>query len=181
VQSSAAGSPPPVLLAAAVRAGKGRSRILVFGVLPGATVSSSHQPAVQLAAVPLATSVLGLAWAGSTLLVAVPGGYVTLSPMPVRDSAGAGAGAAAGAHHDGRVMPGGCEYVPAVLADHLHDLTPRVGGIPDLGLGLLLWEQNMLLITDQAGTCLGCTCLHACLSVPCLLHTYYRSACVLCC
>jgi hypothetical protein len=40
----------PVLLAVAVRAVKGRSKVLVFNVLPGANLSS-HQPAVLLAQV----------------------------------------------------------------------------------------------------------------------------------
>jgi hypothetical protein len=40
----------PVLLAVAVKAGKGRSKVLVFNVLPGANLSG-HQPAVLLAQV----------------------------------------------------------------------------------------------------------------------------------
>jgi hypothetical protein len=40
----------PVLLAVAVKAGKGRSKVLVFSVLPGANLSS-HQPAVLLSQV----------------------------------------------------------------------------------------------------------------------------------
>ncbi|KAF6257778.1 hypothetical protein COO60DRAFT_1196853 [Scenedesmus sp. NREL 46B-D3] len=69
----------PVLLAVAVRAGKGRSKVLVFNVLPGANLSS-HQPAVLLAQVALPEAVLGLAWAGRSLLLAVPGGYRALHP-----------------------------------------------------------------------------------------------------
>lgn len=41
----------PVLLAVAVRAGKGRSKVLVFSILPGANVTGSHQPAILLAQV----------------------------------------------------------------------------------------------------------------------------------
>jgi hypothetical protein len=40
----------PVLLAVAVKAGKGRSKVLVFNVLPGTNLSG-HQPAVLLAQV----------------------------------------------------------------------------------------------------------------------------------
>lgn len=46
----------PVLLAAAVRSGKGRSKVLLFSVLPGANVTGSHQPAVLLLQVRLRAS-----------------------------------------------------------------------------------------------------------------------------
>jgi len=39
----------PVLLAVALRAGKGRSKVVLFSVLPGATTTgSSKEPAVQV-------------------------------------------------------------------------------------------------------------------------------------
>jgi hypothetical protein len=41
----------PVLLAAAVKGSKARSKVLVFNVLPGTNITGHHQPAVQLAQV----------------------------------------------------------------------------------------------------------------------------------
>lgn len=41
----------PVLLAVATKHGKGKSKVLVFNVLPGANVTGGHQPAVLVAQV----------------------------------------------------------------------------------------------------------------------------------
>lgn len=46
------------LLAVVVRAGKGRSKVLMFAVLPGAATSSGHQPALQVAQVRAGHAVL---------------------------------------------------------------------------------------------------------------------------
>jgi hypothetical protein len=48
---------------------------------------------------------------------------------------------------------GGIQYELTLLADHLTAITPLLGSIPDLRLGLMAWEDNMLLVTDAAGKC----------------------------
>jgi hypothetical protein len=42
-------------------------------------------------------------------------------------------------------------YQLVVLADHLSSIQPMLGCIPDQGLGLMLWEENMVLVTDASG------------------------------
>lgn len=85
------------------------------------------------------SAVLGLTWASKSLLLAVPGGYSALTPASQQPTA-----AAAG-------NSSGMTYHLTVLADHLHDISPMLGCVPDLGLGLMLWEQNMVLVTDATG------------------------------
>ena len=46
---------------------------------------------------------------------------------------------------------GGVQYELTLLADHLTAITPLLGSIPDLRLGLMAWEDNMVLVTDAAG------------------------------
>jgi hypothetical protein len=43
------------------------------------------------------------------------------------------------------------QYQLTLLADHLTSTRPLLGSIPDLGLGLMSWEGNMVLVTDAAG------------------------------
>lgn len=43
------------------------------------------------------------------------------------------------------------QYHLTLLADHLTSIRPLLGSIPDLGLGLMSWEDNMVLVTDAAG------------------------------
>lgn len=97
-------------------------------------------------AVPAA--VTGLAWAGSSLLCAVPGGYYVLRPTGHSTAqhglASPTAAAAAG-------TAGGMQYQLTLLADHLTSIRPLLGAIPDLGLGLMAWEDHMVLVTDAAG------------------------------
>uniref|UniRef100_A0A383VGG5 Uncharacterized protein n=1 Tax=Tetradesmus obliquus TaxID=3088 RepID=A0A383VGG5_TETOB len=130
----------PVLLAVAVRAGKGRSKVLLFNVLPGANLSS-HQPAVLLAQVPVPEAVLGLAWAGSSLLLAVPGGYQALHPTSPHPPT----------QQQQQQQQQAVGYRLVVLADHLSSIQPLLGSIPEQGLGLLLWEESMVLVTDASG------------------------------
>lgn len=87
--------------------------------------------------------VLGLAWAGKSLLLAVPGGYQVVRPVLSPAQQGQQPGAAPG--------PATLSYQLQPLADHLSSISPRVGSIPQLGLGLMLWEENMVLVTDAAG------------------------------
>jgi hypothetical protein len=93
-------------------------------------------------------AVTGLAWAGSSLLCAVPGGYYVLRPTGHSTAqhglASPTAAAAAG-------TAGGMQYQLTLLADHLTSIRPLLGSIPDLGLGLMAWEDNMVLVTDAAG------------------------------
>lgn len=92
-------------------------------------------------------AVTGLAWAGRSLLCAVPGGYYVLRPTGHSTAqhglASPTAAAAAG-------TAGGMQYQLTLLADHL-SIRPLLGSIPDLGLGLMAWEDNMVLVTDAAG------------------------------
>lgn len=43
------------------------------------------------------------------------------------------------------------QYQLVLLADHLTAIRPLLGCIPDLGLGLMAWQDNMVLVTDAAG------------------------------
>lgn len=105
-------------------------------------------PAWLQVSVPEAVS--SLAWAGSSLLIAVPGGYYVLRPTgpqhpaslasPTKAAAAAAGGSAAG-----------MQYELTLLADHLTSIRPLLGSVPDLGLGLMAWEDNMVLVTDAAG------------------------------
>lgn len=93
-------------------------------------------------------SVTGLVWAGSSLLCAVPDGYYVLRPIG-HSTAQHGlssptASAAAG-------TAGGMQYQLTLLADHLVSTRTMLGSVPDLGLGLVAWEDNMVLVTDAAG------------------------------
>jgi hypothetical protein len=101
-------------------------------------------------------AVTGLAWAGSSLLCAVPGGYYVLRPTGHSTAqhglASPTAAAAAG-------TAGGMQYQLTLLADHLTSIRPLLGSIPDLGLGLMAWEDNMVLVTDAAG---ADTCVWLC-------------------
>ena len=89
-------------------------------------------------------NVTGLAWAGSSLLCAVPDGYYVLRPSAAQHglSSPTAAGAAAA---------GGVQYELVLLADHLTAISPLLGSIPDLRLALMAWEDNMVLVTDAAG------------------------------
>jgi hypothetical protein len=56
-------------------------------------------------------------------------------------------------HHQ-QASPGAAvtlNYQLVLLADHLGGITPRVASVPDLTLGLMLWEQGLVLVTDAAG------------------------------
>lgn len=47
------------------------------------------------------------------------------------------------------------QYELTLLADHLTSIRPLLGSVPDLGLGLMAWEDDMVLVTDAAGECVG--------------------------
>jgi hypothetical protein len=83
--------------------------------------------------------VTGLAWAGTSLLAAVPGGYRALRPT---QRPAAAAGAAGG---------GGGGFALTLLADHLSSIHPLLAPVPDVGLCLMAWERNMVLVTDATG------------------------------
>lgn len=83
--------------------------------------------------------VLDIIWAGKSILVAVSNGYYALTPVQQQPAAGSSSS--------------GMIYQSTVLADHLHEISPMLGSVPDLGLGLMLWEENMVLVTDATGEC----------------------------
>lgn len=92
-------------------------------------------------------NVTGLAWAGNSLLCAVPDGYYVLRPSGHSAAQhGLSSPTAAGA-----AAAGGVQYELALLADHLTAINPLLGCIPDLRLALMAWEDNMVLVTDAAG------------------------------
>eukprot|EP00879_Flechtneria_rotunda_P031553 GHRR01034479.1.p1 GENE.GHRR01034479.1~~GHRR01034479.1.p1 ORF type:complete len:455 (+),score=204.41 GHRR01034479.1:504-1868(+) len=128
----------PVLAAVAVKAGKGRSKVLLFNMLPGTNTTGSHQPAVLIGQVSVPESVIGIAWAGSSVFLAVPGGYKAVTRQQ-STAAPQTAVAATG------------QYQLTCIADHLASIQPMVSSVPGSGLGLMLWEENMVLVTDAAG------------------------------
>jgi hypothetical protein len=93
-------------------------------------------------------AVLGITWAGRSLLLAVPGGYQAIHPVVTHPP-----------NHQQQQQATGYQLV--VLADHLASIQPLLGCIPELGLGLMLWEENMVLVTDASGVCCVDQLLHA--------------------
>lgn len=75
-----------------------------------------HHPQVSIP-----EKVLGLAWAGRAVFIAVPGGYKVL--------------------HGNKVVN---------IAEHLL-VNPMLAPIPSLNCGVLLWDDNMALVTDPNG------------------------------
>jgi hypothetical protein len=90
--------------------------------------------------VPVPEAVLGITWAGKSLLLAVPGGYQVLHPVMTHAP-----------NHQQQQQATGYQLV--VLADHLASIQPLLGCIPEQGLALMLWEENMVLVTDASGVC----------------------------
>jgi hypothetical protein len=85
--------------------------------------------------------VLGITWAGKSLLLAVPAGYQALHPVIAHPP------------NQQQQQQQATGYQLVVLADHLASIQPLLGCIPEQGLGLMLWEENMLLVTDSSGVC----------------------------
>jgi hypothetical protein len=138
--------------------------------------------------VPVPAAVLGLTWAGKSLLLAVPGGYQALHPVVIH----------AANHHQQQQQATGYQLV--VLADHLASIQPLLGSIPEQGLALMLWEENMVLVTDASGgrncgaswwcvlifelpACLEFRCAVSCVSARCccLVTSCYVLLPLFCC
>lgn len=119
--------------------------------LPGCLLSNRFCSAVCLLSTPpvspltlqtpVPSAVLGLTWAGRSILLAVPGGYQALTPLTQQQLQ----------QHPAGSSSSGVSYQLTVLADHLHDMRTMLGCVADLGLALMLWEENMVLVTDANG------------------------------
>jgi hypothetical protein len=103
-----------------------------------------YPPGLPVFQVPVPEAVLGLTWAGKSLLLAVPGGYQALHPISPHPPN----------WQQQQQQQGAAGYQLVVLADHLSSIQPLLGCIPEQGLGLMLWEENMVLVTDASGVCL---------------------------
>lgn len=107
--------------------------------------------------VPVPDTVTSLTWAGNSLLCAAPDGYYVLRPLlPHQHSmAQHGGGGGLSSPTAGAGTAGGMQWQLCLLADHLVSTRTLLGCIPDLGLGLMAWEDNMVLVTDAAGGFVG--------------------------
>jgi len=80
-------------------------------------------------------SILQIAWVGTSLILAIPGGYAVMRAVPHPP------GASTAAPHGWQVT---------VLADHL-TTHPLLGVVPSERLAVLAWDEGMLLLAGEDG------------------------------